>query len=132
MRLHGRSNNCEELTIRHPRSYGKAPDCRAQHTREFGQHPLRTLHVQHAEGAGDGIHALIGERDRLGVADTEIDAGVTPDRPAIMVGAKSIPMTSAPRQTAAAASAPVPQAMSKLARRVPPRPHPTMGRWRSG
>ena len=41
---------------------------------------LWPLHVQHAEGARHNIHTGIRKRDYLGVADTEIDTRVAPDR----------------------------------------------------
>ena len=78
MRLYCLPNECVELTIRGPRRQGKAPGRRPQYTRDLRQYPLWPLHVEHAEGAGDGIEACIGKRDRLGIADTEIDARIAP------------------------------------------------------
>jgi hypothetical protein len=80
MRLHCLSDKREELPIGGPRRQGKASGRRPQYTRDFGQDPLWPLHVEHTEGAGDGIDACIPKRDRLGVADTEIDAWMAPDR----------------------------------------------------
>src|SRR6476659_569462 len=79
MRLHCLSDKCVELPVRGPRRQRKAAGRRPKYTRDFGQHPLWPLHVEHAEGAGDGIDAFVGKRDRLGVADTEIDTWMAPD-----------------------------------------------------
>jgi hypothetical protein len=49
-------------------------------TRDLGEHPFRPCHVQETEGAGDRVHAGVGQRDRLGVGDPELDARVPPGR----------------------------------------------------
>src|SRR5215471_15203808 len=78
MRLYCLPNESVGLPIRGPSRQGEASGRRPQYTRDFGQYPLWPLHVEHAEGAGDGIEACVSKRDRLGIADAEIYAWMAP------------------------------------------------------
>ena len=47
---------------------------------DLGEHPFGPRHVQETEGAGDRVHAGVGQRELLGVGDPELDARVQPGR----------------------------------------------------